>query len=149
MFYLYNRDLIAYFMGAKGEILTPERMDELISWNPEYFARYDEWQLNDIKEFSNGKTGFDCSGLVSACIGQPGQSSWELWAQTTNRTSVRECKAGSFLWRPGHIGIDIGYGWCVDIAREGEGVRLVPNDQVNFEAGGEWIGADYSMMDNY
>lgn len=149
IFYLYNRDLIAYFMGAKGEILTMERMSELISWFPDYFSRYEDWEIRDIMKFSVGKTGFDCSGLVSACVGAPGQSSWDLWDQTTNRTSVKDCKAGSFLYRPGHIGIDIGYGYCVDIAKEGEGVRLIPNDQAGFEAGGEYIYADYSMMQNY
>lgn len=144
-----ERDSVAYWMGAKGEVLTNKRMDELVKWNPEYFKKYTPERLAELKKWSLGKVGFDCSGLVSVCAGLKGLSSWTLWDRTVNRTSVRECKAGSFLWRPGHIGIDIGYGYFIDIAAEGQTVRLLPNSKGTFTNGGEYNGADYSMMSNF
>lgn len=144
-----ERDNVAYFMGAKGEVLTDARMDELIRWYPDHFAQYDADKIKKIKQFSRGKIGFDCSGLVSKCVGLSGLSSWTLWDKTTNRTTVKNCKAGSLLWRPGHIGIDIGYGYCIDIPIEGQTIRIIKNTSSSFTNGGEFIGADYSMMSNY
>lgn len=144
-----ERDSVAYWMGAKGEVLTNKRMDELVKWYPDYFSKYTPERLAELKKWSLGKIGFDCSGLVSVCAGLKGLSSWSLWDRTVNRTTVKECKAGSFLWRPGHIGIDIGYGYFIDIAAEGQTIRLLPNSKGTFTNGGEYVGADYSMMSNF
>lgn len=137
---------MAYFMGSKGEILTDQRMDDLIKWYPDHFSQYSAEQLKKIKNYSRGKIGFDCSGLVSKCVGLTGLSSWTLWDKTKNRTSVKECKAGSLLWRPGHIGVDIGLGFCIDIPIEGQTIRIQRNAESSFQYGGEFVDADYSMM---
>lgn len=144
-----NREDVAYWMGAKGETLTMRRMQELVSAYSDYFSKYTPERLAELMAWSKGKIGFDCSGLVSVCAGLKGLSSWTLWDKTVNRTTVRNCKAGSFLWRPGHIGIDIGYGYFIDIAAEGQTVRLLPNSKGTFTNGGEYTGADYSMMSNF
>lgn len=149
LYWYDNRENVAYFMGAKGEVLTDRHMDELIKWYPDYFAQYSAEDIKRIKDYSRGKIGFDCSGLVSDCAGLAGLSSWSLWDRTKNRTTVKDCKAGSFLWRPGHIGIDIGYGHFVDIPKEMQTVRIMPNSAGTFTHGGEYINANYDMMFNY
>lgn len=147
--FYFARDTIAYWMGAKGEILTYERMDELVSWNPEYFARYDAETLARLKAWSVGKIGFDCSGLVCACFKIQGLSSWTLREHMKYVTGVKDCKAGSILWKPGHVGLDLGFGACGQIGREGETVRIDDNGVIGFELGGEYENADYSMMYNF
>lgn len=147
-FYL-ARDSIAYWLGAKGEILTYERMDELCRWNPEYFKRYDKDTLAKLKAWSYGKIGFDCSGLVCACFGISGLSSWTLREHMSRVTSVPECKAGSILWKKGHVALDLGYGICGQAYAEGHSIELGQNTCFGFELGGEYDGADYSMMPNW
>ena len=62
---LYHRDEYAYFYGAKGQILTDEVMNTLISLEPAYFSKYTTQELSAYKAFSRGKIGYDCSGFVS------------------------------------------------------------------------------------
>lgn len=146
----FQRDNIAYWMGAKGEILTRQRMEDLVRWNPEYFSKYTQQQLEKLMKWSEGKIGFDCSGLVSKCVGVQGWSSWTLWDHCVNSTSVKQCKAGSLLWKPGHIGIDLGFGAAGHIGVEGETIRIDDNGKAGlFQYGGEWENADYSMMYNF
>lgn len=145
----FQRDNIAYWMGAKGEVLTRSRMEDLVRWNPEYFAKYTPAQLEKLMQWSEGKTGFDCSGLVSKCVGVQGWSSWTLWEHCKEKVGVKECKGGSLLWRPGHIGIDLSFGAVLHIGVEGETIRIDDNGSKGFQFGGQWENADYSMMYSY
>lgn len=145
----FERENAAYFYGAKGELLTDEVMDYFIRAEPEHFSRYSEEELRHIKDFSRGKIGFDCSGFVSACLGLRGWSSAALFAKCTERTTVEACKAGSLLYRKGHIGIDIGSGACMMIGIEGRTIEIVPNTSQGFEYGCEWPDADYNEMSNH
>ena len=144
-----GRDDIAYWLGAKGDLLTYEKMDELVSWNAEYFSRYDKETLAKLKAWSYGKIGYDCSGLVCACFGVQGLSSWALREHMSKVTSVYECKAGSILWKKGHVGLDLGYGIVGQVYAEGHSIELGHNSVYGFELGGEYDGADYSMMANW
>lgn len=144
-----RRDDCAYWYGAKRQVLTDDLMDYYVSAYPDHFKRYSADDLERLKRWSRGKIGFDCSGFVSACVGVNGWSSASLWARTVNRSDVREAKAGCLLYRPGHIGIDIGYGYSLDIPIEGQTIRLTRNTIPGFTYGGEWYDADYEMMNNY
>ena len=144
-----HRDDIAYFFGAKWVILTDAVMDYLIEQENWYFKRYDEKQLKAIKEWSRGKVGADCSAYICKSIGCDMISSAQLWARCNNKTGVKECKAGSLLRYPDHIGLDIGYGYCLHIGKELESIRLEKNDKLGWIGGGEFDLLDYSMMVNY
>ena len=89
----FGRDKIAYWMGAKGELLTRKRMQELVDAYPDYFKKYDDDRLEELMRWSEGKIGYDCSGLVCACYGIAGYSSWTLREMMVRTTSVKECKA--------------------------------------------------------
>lgn len=114
----------AYFYGAKGQILTDEVMDSLIACEPNYFKKYSPNELEEIKRNSRGRRGFDCSGFIgNYCLGVEGYSAF-LIAQTVNKTrDMYKDTAGCLLYttRGGtsrHIGIDVGYGFCIDTACE-------------------------------
>lgn len=149
-FKLWNeRDTIAYWYGAKGEKLTDAVMDYFIHAEPQHFSRYTAEELERLKDWSRGKTGYDCSGFVSVCCGVRGWSSAYLWSHTKNRDTVAAAKAGSLLYRNGHIGIDIGYGQCMMMGREGCTIEIVPNTSQGFTGGGEWADADYSESNSH
>lgn len=145
----FAREKIAYWMGAKGELLTRQRLDELCNAYPDYFSRYTPERLEELKRWSENKIGFDCSGLVCACFGITGLSSWTLRENMSVVTSVKDCKAGSILWKPGHVEIDLGYGATGGIRSEGHTIEINDNGTAGFEIGGEYKYSDYSMMYNF
>lgn len=59
-----DRDKYCYFYGAKGQKMTDANMDALIKAEPKYFSQYTSEQLTQIKNYSRGKIGLDCSGFV-------------------------------------------------------------------------------------
>lgn len=144
-----QRDAIAYMMGAKFNVLDEWTIDYLFNNEKWYFDRYTPEELQRIKDWSLGKIGTDCSGFVCKCVGCEMINSATLWERCINKTDVKSCKAGSLLWRPGHIGIDIGYGQCMHIGKELETIRLERNDAFPWEGGGELDLLDYTMMHSY
>ena len=144
-----QRDSICYFFGAKFSVLDDALMDYLIANEAWYFKRYTAGELLKIKDFSRGKIGTDCSGFICKIIGCDQIDSVTLWSRCVNKTGVKNCKAGSLLYAPGHIGIDIGYGRCMHIGKELETIRLEANSAWKWEGGGEIDLLDYSMMHNY
>ena len=60
-----NASSYAYFFGAKGQVLTDEVMNSLWSSYPGYFSKYSATQKTQIYNYSRGKIGYDCSGLIA------------------------------------------------------------------------------------
>lgn len=79
---------------------------------------------------------FDCSGLTKWCYSLAGidlvHYSESQYAQASSVRSVAEAAPGDILWKPGHVGIYIGNGRCV----EAKGVRygIVYGDAASFAA---------------
>lgn len=149
-FDLYTqRDNIAYFMGAKVQVLTDELMDQLRKdyWDA-HFKRYTDAEFQKIKDWSRGKLGMDCSGFVGYCVNDKWLYSGALWERCVNKTTVKDCKAGSILYRVGHVGLDIGYGYQIDCPIEMQTLRITKNSVPGFTGGGEWKYADYSKSSN-
>ena len=144
-----RRDDIAYFMGAKVEVLTDALMNDLIKqyWDV-HFQRYSQEELKRIKDWSRGKLGMDCSGFVGYCVGDKWKYSGALWEHCVNKTTVQDCKAGSILYRIGHVGLDLGYGYQMDIPIELQSLRICKNTLPGYTGGGEWEKADYSLSSN-
>ena len=146
----FGRDMIAYWMGAKGELLTRKRMQELVDAYPDYFDKYEPDRLEELMRWSENKIGYDCSGLVCACFGTPYEmSSWTLREKMVRTSGVKECKAGSVLWKKGHVEIDLGFGAAGGIRSEGKTIEINDNGTAGFQLGGELEGYDYSMMYNF
>lgn len=121
-----HRDEYAYFYGAKGQKLTWAVMENL--WNTYYNSyfkeRYSEKDKADIFSFSCGKIGYDCSGFITAITGCSADS-YSIFAKCTGKsTDLSKGVAGSLLWKPSHIGIDIGYGYYLHMGREKFSVEL-------------------------
>ena len=145
-----NRDNICYFYGAKGQVMTDAAMDALIKAEPEYFAQYSEDEIKKIRKYSKGKIGYDCSGFVGACVGVM-EWSGALWSHCVNKTTVKQCKAGSILYRKGHVGIDLGYGMAMDVPKEMHSIEIFRNSPSDrkFTGAGEYYLYDYSEANNY
>lgn len=124
LFKYLHADEYAYFFGAKGVRLSWDVMEYLWKSEPAYFKRYTEKEKADIFAYSYGKIGYDCSGFISAITGCKADS-LSLFERCTNKsTDLSKGVAGSLLWKPSHIGVDIGYGYFLHCGKEMSSILL-------------------------
>ena len=126
LYYHVHADQYAYFYGAKGVRLTDAEMNYL--WNAEkaYFESHypNPEDKKRIFDWSRGKIGFDCSGFISRVTGCPGNSGSLFERCHGKTTDLASGPAASLLWMPGHIGLDIGYGYYLQTGRECESITM-------------------------
>ena len=137
----------AYFYGAKGEILTEKRMNELIALYPDYYSRFSPQAMEEIKRYSKGKIGIDCSGFLTKITGCYGNSAM-LFESTVDKTTPYLGKAGYMLYKKGHCGVDIGYGYCMHIGSCGNTIEIAKIQAIGWTNSGAFPGYDYSEANN-
>lgn len=141
-----NREKYCYFYGAKGQTMTDTTMDALIAAQPTYFSKYTMQQIEDIKNYSRGKIGLDCSGFTGKCIGNMTYSGAQIENCGTYET-LAGGPAGSLLYKPGHIGLDIGYGYFLHFPIEGRTCELSKISNYDWQKSGQSKAIDYSGAD--
>ena len=141
--FIANRDSIAYLYGGDGRICTEEYFYQ---WLLKYPKRIKEEDVERIKDFTVGKRIFDCSQLVVDCIGSPDMNSLTL-IRTCNPVT-EDLSAGpeaSVLWKPGHVGLDLGAGYALDIPCEGQSVRVRKLSEGGWKKSGQiWKYVNYT-----
>lgn len=113
-----HKDKYAYFYGAKGQVLTDSVMEALWQAEPAYFKRYSAAQKKAIFDYSRGKIGYDCSGFVGAVTGCMMYSGAQWDKCTVRSTNLAKGPAGSLLYKPSHVALDIGYGYFLHFPSE-------------------------------
>lgn len=156
-----HRDEYVYFYGAKGVRLTRPVMLALIEAEKDYFSKYSPEQLEQIMRNSEGKIGHDCSSFSGTCTGDHQWSTGQI-NNCTKITTPRDGVAGSLLYttfggRGRHIGMDIGYGYCLDmgyestdaiVASNNHSVRLTRLAETAWEKSGQSRVLDYTGASN-
>lgn len=104
-----NRDKYCYLYGAKGVTVTRSSFNQLLAQYPDRYKNYTDAQIENIFKYSEGKTAYDCSGFITALTGDYNYSA-KQWANCKENKSLAEGVAASILYKPGHIGFDMGYG---------------------------------------
>ena len=144
-----DRSRYAYFYGAKGEILTAEKMNELIeTYKKEFYYKFTKKQLDEFKRFSLGKVGYDCSGFITAITGKQGYSG-KLYEDTIDKTTPEDGKAGYLLWKPAHVAVDVGYGFCMHCGSMGDSIVISKIQDVGFTKSGAFRDYDYTEANNH
>ena len=157
-----HRDEYAYFFGAKGQRLTDATMDALWNAEPNHFAKFSPEEKAQIFRNSRGKIGIDCSAFTGwICTGDRQYSTGQInncKLITTPALGV----AGSLLYttfggRGRHIGLDIGYGYCLDAGYEStdaivksnnHSIRLTRIAETAWEKSGQSKLLDYTGASN-
>lgn len=148
-FKLYvHRWRYVYFYGAKGELLTEPVMNQLIEAYPGFYSKYSPDEIAEIKNVSRGRIGVDCSGFITLISGLYGNSS-QLWEKCVNKTTPKEGKAGAMLYRPGHVAIDIGYGYEMEIGTPKSTFEINKISDRDFISSGELPGYNYERAVNF
>lgn len=145
--FVHGKDY-AYFYGAKGQILTDDVMNYLIKAYPTHFARFTSEELERIKAYSIGKIGIDCSGFVSFCTGDWSNSTGQIKNCSYVTDDLVSGVAGSLLWKPSHIGIDVGYGYFLHCPIEGHTIEMGKISEYNWTKSGRSIMLDYKGANN-
>ena len=132
-----HADQYAYFYGAKGERLTIAVMRALMEKEPEYWKRYTDKQIAEIMAFSVDRIGYDCSGFIGKVTGCNTYSG-AIWDRCTDKTTPAKGPAGSILWKPGHVGLDIGMGFYLQTGKEGESITMgrISENVIKWEGSG-------------
>ena len=166
LMYIHNNDF-DYLYNTNGEIL--ETYDDAYkcvktNWElyPSHFEKYvthQGYSFEDLVERVKGKKVFDCSSLVlafSQCEGniydfyvKRDYSSSGIRDLLTDITDIPSGLWGSVLWKPGHVGIDVGNGLIIDDACEFVGIREFRFDaedgrKTAFQDSGRLPWIDYS-----
>ena len=151
LYYLLHADRFAYFYGAKGTYLSESAMQALWDAEPSYFRKYSEADKKYIFDYSRGKIGYDCSGFIAKLTGCNTYSG-AIWSRCTDKTlNPFEGPAGSILWKPGHVGLDIGYGYYIAFNSEGHSCQLgrISENVIKWEGSGKLSGyIDYEGATN-
>ena len=146
---LQHKDEYAYFYGAKGQILTDAVMEALWQAYPEHFSRYTAADKKRIFDYSRGKIGYDCSGFVGMCVGDMVYSGALIEHCNYIAPSLADGVAGSILYKPGHVGLDIGYGFYLHMPTEGHSCELgrIREMVVPWTKSGQHRNVDYTGAD--
>ena len=133
----------AYFYGAKGERLDRAAMDRLYNAYP---GRYSGWTSEDKERlfaYCEGKIGYDCSGFVGVLTGDMSYSGGQIGHCLITTTPLGGV-AGSILYKNGHVGIDIGYGYFLHMPAEFKSIEIGKISEYDWEKSGEHQSVDYT-----
>lgn len=138
--YLYNAKAYTYCLGTSGEYLKSSK--EKIDY---YYSGVEKTNLELLA--SQNLRAFDCSGLVNKITNAPARYTSSFY-NTLPWTTPADGKAGSVLWKPGHVGLDIGSGFFIHIPTLGHTIELGKISEYNWEKSVQVPWADYSTVDN-
>lgn len=146
---LEYKENYAYFFGAKGQVMTDEVMEYLWEAYPNHFSKFTASDKKRIFNYTRGKIGFDCSGFVGHCVGDMVYSGALIEHCDHIAPSLAEGVAGSILYKPGHVGLDIGYGFFLHFPGEGRTCELgrIREGYIPWTKSGQHRNVDYTGAD--
>lgn len=159
-----RRNNITYCLGCAGEIagvdLAPRNNflyyynhgwkdrigKDLAGWNENMNAS-DTWEL--WLKYNRGKMCFDCSGLLCWCLGYEKQHIYSSWDFGNMRPSTTPAAgfAGYALFKEKHVGVDIGYGYMLEIGSYNHTIELNKISERDFISSHAVAGVDYTGAD--
>lgn len=143
-----NRDKYAYLYGAKGDVIKGRNdFNTVVNRTPAYFETYPSEKMEEIYQYCLGKTCFDCSGFITYLTGDYTYSALQ-WAHCTANKSLADGVAGSLLYKPGHIGIDLGYGLFMHFPTELRTAEIGKIKDYNWMYSGKHYKIDYKGSTN-
>lgn len=105
------------------------------------------WEL--WLKYNRGKMCFDCSGFICWCLGYEKQHMYSAWdfGKMQPETSPAKGFAGYALWKQGHVSIDIGYGYEIEIYAYNHSLDIFKISERDFVGSHSIIGVDYTGAD--
>ncbi len=137
----YHRDRFTYCLSGDGQ-----KADEF-QYNYDYYKSYHNNKsfAHWLRDGASGKYVFDCGGFVTAVTGMNIYlTSSDLRGKGLHRTTPEKGVAGSMLWKAGHVGIDIGYGYFLHFPDYDHTCELGKISQYDWKESYQLPGIDYA-----
>lgn len=150
LFVYVHRDEYTYCLGGVGQPVESNEIKNLYEYyyNNGYKdtmgMTYSEWA-----KINKGKKCFDCSGFLDYLRGQVEHidSSWTYGDMKKNKSLV-DGVAGSALWKKGHVGLDIGYGYFLHFPNWNRTCELGKISEYNWTSSHLISDVDYNGANN-
>lgn len=137
-----GRPYVAYLYGGDGRIITEAYIRQLASYYPSHFQGID---LDALSRHARLAHALDCSQLIVGLTDAPGDmSSGTLIAKCTYTTTPEKGVEGSLLWKPGHVGLDMGKGYCLEMVGEFRDLQINKISGRGFTRSGRLPWVDYT-----
>lgn len=160
----YNRNNITYCLGCAGQVAGRDDIvksnfiyyydhgwrekigKDLYMWDPAMDAE-DTWEL--WLSYNAGKMCFDCSGLICWCMGLEGYHKYSSWAFGDMQPTATPAQglAGYALFKPGHVALDIGYGYCIEAGEYNHSIEFNKISERDFTNSHAIVGINYEGAD--
>lgn len=137
-----GRPYVAYLYGGDGRRATDAYIRSLAALYPAHYKGID---LDKLVRHAKGAMAFDCSQLIVAFTNAPSDmSSGTLLGRCKERTTPAEGVEGSLLWKPGHVALDIGKGYCLEMVNEFKDLQVNKISGRGFMVSGRLPWVDYT-----
>ena len=137
-----GRVYVAYLYGGDGRVITDAYVRQLAATYPAHFQGID---LDALVRHARGAHALDCSQLIVGLTDAPGDmSSGTLFSKCTYKTTPEKGVEGSLLWKPGHVALDIGKGYCLEMVNEFRDLQVNKISGRGFSRSGRLPWVDYT-----
>ena len=142
-----------YIYGGNGEVMTEKRVRALVKRyaKPHFddlFKRTGK-TVDDLVQYCDGKRGLDCSGFICLVTGaQQDLNSYGLINACKMRVQPSAGVAGSVLFKPGHVALDLGAGMCAEFVEEFKDMQINRIAERGFTISGQLPWIDYRGASN-
>lgn len=111
-----HRDKYTYCLGCQGEKAESKAVkDKYEYYQANGYADQMPLPYAEWKKLHKGQQCFDCSGFINHCAELPRSTTSWTYAEMPKNISVASGVAGSALWTKGHVLLDIGYGFALEM----------------------------------
>lgn len=143
-----DRHNTTYCLGASGEKVGSKKIKDLYEY---YKAAYSLKPYSEWLAENEGKRCFDCSGFLDYIFvgeGNHAFSSWEWKNIGIPNESISKGVECSILWKPGHVGLDIGHGFYIHFPNWNRGCEFGKISDNNFTHSLLCPNVDYTGANN-
>ena len=142
-----------YIYGGNGSVMTEKKIRALVKkYNSAHFEdmfKRTGKTIDDLIEHCTGKMGMDCSEFLWIVTGGPyDMTSVALKDSCTLLVPPANGVAGSLLWKPGHVALDIGAGKAAEFVEEFQDLQITTIKDRGFEKSGQLPWVDYRGASN-
>lgn len=137
-----GRPYVTYLYGGDGRVATEAYIKSLMALYPVHFRGLDR---DAIIRHCKGTHVLDCSQLIVALTDAPqDMSSGTLISRCTYKTTPEKGVEGSLLWKPGHVALDLGKGYCLEAVGELRDLQVNKIAGRGFTTSGRLPWVDYT-----
>lgn len=141
-----------YIYGGNGDVLTEKKIKSLVKTYKSHFDKLFKdtgKTVQDLIDHCKDKRGLDCSEFLWRVTGGPyDMNSTTLFNQCKLTVEPKAGVTASILWKPGHVGLDLGSGMVMEFVGEFRDIQINRIKDRDFIRSGQLPWVDYRGASN-